>query len=65
MANLDYITMPQSQYHLHLKGSVGGIDFDRNYVDYVLARNEGKPILVLIDKSGRLTSKETHSSQTV
>ncbi len=44
--------MPQSQYHLHLKGYVGGIDFDRNYVDYVLARNEGKPVHVLIDSLG-------------
>ena len=52
VANLDYITMPQSQYHLHLKGYVGGIDFDRNYVDYVLARNEGKPVHVLIDSLG-------------
>ena len=44
--------MPQSQYHLHLKGYVGGIDFDRNYVDYVLARNEGKQVHVLIDSLG-------------
>ena len=52
VANLDYITMPQSQYHFHLKGYVGGIDFDRNYVDYVLARNEGKQVHVLIDSLG-------------
>ena len=24
--------MPQTQYNLHLKGFVGGADFDRNYV---------------------------------
>ena len=28
--------MPQTQYNLHLKGFVGGADFDRNYVDYIL-----------------------------
>ena len=44
--------MAQTQYHLHLKGYVGGYDFDRNYVDYVLARNEGKPVNVLIDSLG-------------
>ena len=30
--------MPQTQYNLHLKGFVGGADFDRNYVDYILAK---------------------------
>ena len=44
--------MAQTQYHLHLKGRVGGYDFDRNYVDYILARNEGKPVNVLIDSLG-------------
>lgn len=44
--------MKNTQYHLHLKGQVGGYDFDRNYVDYVLARNEGKPVHVLIDSLG-------------
>ena len=29
--------MPQTQYNLHLKGFVGGADFARNYVDYILA----------------------------
>ena len=29
--------MPQTQYNLHLKGFIGGADFDRNYVDYILA----------------------------
>ena len=27
--------MPQTQYNIHLKGFVGGADFDRNYVDYI------------------------------
>ena len=44
--------MPQTRYNLHLKGYVGGYDFDRDYVDYVLAKNEGKPVHVLIDSLG-------------
>ena len=44
--------MPQTQYNLHLKGFVGGADFDRNYVDYVLAKNAGKDVNVLIDSLG-------------
>ena len=44
--------MPQTQYNLHLKGYVGGADFDRNYVDYVLAKNAGKEVNVLIDSLG-------------
>ena len=39
-------------YHLHLKGFVGGYDFDKNYVDYVLNKNAGKPVNVLIDSLG-------------
>ena len=31
--------MPQTQYNLHLKGFVGGADFDRNYVDYILTKS--------------------------
>lgn len=44
--------MPQTQYNLHLKGFVGGADFDRNYVDYILAKNVGKEVNVLIDSLG-------------
>ena len=44
--------MPQPNYNLHLKGYVGGCDFDRNYVDYVLAKNKDKPVHVLIDSLG-------------
>ena len=44
--------MPQTEYHLHLKGYVGGYDFDRNYVDYVLAQRKDKPVHVLIDSLG-------------
>lgn len=44
--------MPQTQYNLHLKGFVGGADFDRNYVDYILGKHAGKPVNVLIDSLG-------------
>ncbi len=44
--------MPQPKYNLHLKGFVGGYDFDRDYVDYILAQNAGKPVNVLIDSTG-------------
>jgi ATP-dependent protease ClpP protease subunit len=44
--------MPTTQYNLHLKGFVGGYDFDRDYVDYVLAKHEGSPVNVLIDSLG-------------
>ncbi len=44
--------MANTQYALHLKGFVGGADFDRNYVDYVLAQHVGKPVNVLIDSLG-------------
>ncbi len=30
--------MSNATYNLHLKGFVGGADFDRNYVDFVLAQ---------------------------
>ena len=41
-----------TQYHLHLKGYVGGYDFDADYVDYILAKNSGKEVHVLIDSLG-------------
>lgn len=44
--------MPNTKYHLHLKGFVGGYDFDSDYVDYILAKNEGKEVNVLIDSLG-------------
>ncbi|MBR4782634.1 MAG: ATP-dependent Clp protease proteolytic subunit [Bacteroidaceae bacterium] len=39
-------------YHLHLKGYVGGSDFDADYVDYILSKNEGQEVNVLIDSLG-------------
>lgn len=39
-------------YQLHLKGFVGGYDFDADYVDYILSKNEGTEVHVLIDSLG-------------
>lgn len=47
--------MAQVNYNLHLKGFVGGADFDRNYVDYVLAKHNDKPVAVSIDSLGGLS----------
>jgi len=49
--------MNDIQYNLHLKGFVGGADFDSNYVDYVLSNNKGKPVYVLIDSLGGSLAK--------
>lgn len=43
-------------YHLHLKGYVGGWDFDASYVDYILSKNPDKEVSVLIDSPGGLLS---------
>ena len=43
-------------YHLHLKGYVGGWDFDSDYVDYILNKFEGKEVNVLIDSLGGLAN---------
>jgi len=44
--------MAKTKYHLHLKGYVGGYDFDRDYVDYVLSKNPDTEVHVLIDSLG-------------
>lgn len=44
--------MARTQYHLHLKGYVGGYDFDSDYVDYVLSKNADTEVHVLIDSLG-------------
>ncbi len=44
--------MAKNNYQLHLKGYVGSWDFDSDYVDFVLSRNEGKEVAVLIDSLG-------------
>ena len=40
--------MPK-QYQLHLKGFVGGFDFDADYVDYILGKHKDSEVDVLID----------------
>ena len=42
----------QTTYHLHLKGYVGGYDFDSDYVDYILAKYPDSQVNVLIDSLG-------------
>ena len=42
----------QQKYHLHLKGYVGGYDFDSDYVDYILAKYPDSEVNVLIDSLG-------------
>lgn len=44
--------MARNKYHLHLKGYVGGYDFDSDYVDYILSRNPETEVHVLIDSLG-------------
>ena len=44
--------MAKTTYNLHLKGYVGGWDFDSDYVDYVLNKNTDKEVSVLIDSLG-------------
>ena len=44
--------MPQTNYHLHLKGYVGGYDFDAAYVDFVLGKHKDEQVNVLIDSLG-------------
>ena len=44
--------MPTPKYALHLKGYVGGWDFDSDYVDFILSKNSGKEVSVLIDSLG-------------
>lgn len=44
--------MSKKNYQLHLKGYVGGYDFDRDYVDYVLGKHSDKEVHVLIDSLG-------------
>ena len=44
--------MSKQNYNLHLKGYVGGWDFDSDYVDYVLGKNADDEVHVLIDSLG-------------
>jgi ATP-dependent protease ClpP protease subunit len=45
-------TNTKTNYQLHLKGFVGGYDFDADYVDYILNNNKDKEVHVLIDSLG-------------
>ena len=44
--------MSKKTYNLHLKGYVGGWDFDSDYVDFVLGKNADNEVHVLIDSLG-------------
>lgn len=44
--------MSKKIYNLHLKGYVGGWDFDSDYVDFVLNKNSNNEVHVLIDSLG-------------
>lgn len=44
--------MSKNKFQLHLKGYVGGYDFDASYVDYVLGKNKDQEVNVLIDSLG-------------
>lgn len=44
--------MSKQNYNLHLKGYVGGWDFDADYVDYILGKYADKEVHVLIDSLG-------------
>lgn len=46
------IFMAKQNYKLHLKGYVGGWDFDSDYVDFVLNKNVDNEVHVLIDSLG-------------
>lgn len=46
--------MAKPNYHLHLKGFVGGWDFDSDYVDYILEKYKDENVNVLIDSTGGL-----------
>ena len=45
-------TNTKTNYNLHLKGFVGGYDFDADYVDYILSKNKDQEVHVLIDSLG-------------
>jgi ATP-dependent protease ClpP protease subunit len=49
--------MSKKTYNLHLKGYVGGWDFDADYVDYVLGKNQDGEVNVLIDSLGGSLAK--------
>lgn len=48
--------MATKNYHLHLKGFVGGYDFDADYIDYVMSKHQNEEVTVLIDSLGGIVS---------
>ena len=54
--------MPHTNYHLHLKGVVGGYDFDSSYVDFVLGKHKDNSVNVLIDSLGGSVSTALSSA---
>ena len=55
--HISTLFMAKQNYLLHLKGYVGGWDFDADYVDYVLGKNADKEVHVLIDSLGGSLAK--------
>lgn len=49
--------MARQNYNLHLKGYVGGWDFDADYVDFVLNKHADSEVHVLIDSLGGSLAK--------
>ena len=49
-------TNTKTNYQLHLKGFVGGYDFDADYVDFILGKNKDNEVNVLIDSLGGQSS---------
>ena len=41
--NVMATTNTKTNYQLHLRGFVGGYDFDADYVDYILSKHEVYP----------------------
>ena len=60
--------MAKTKYNLHLKGYVGGWDFDSDYVDFVLNKNTDKELLfsstLSADSSTPLSLYHLHSGDT-
>ena len=60
--------MAKTKYNLHLKGYVGGWDFDSDYVDFVLNKNTSRRLLfsstLSVDSSTPLSQYHLHSGDT-
>ncbi len=56
-AKIHFFCMAKNNHQLHLKGYVGGWDFDADYVDYILGKNQDSEVHVLIDSLGGSLAK--------